>query len=226
MKRYAIYTLLFVGTATTAFAQKDEQAKAILKDVSAKYKTYDIIKTNFVYTLESPQANLKETQSGTLIAKSKSNKFKVTLFSKSDGTPGVPAQELISDGKQQWTYLKKDNEVQLNNVSTGDDALNPAHIFTIYEKGFKYIYTGEEHVGGTTCQVIDMTPTDSKKQFFKVRLLIDKAKKQIYSAEIFDKNGNRYTYTLQTFLPNFKVGDEVFAFDVKSHPGVEVVDLR
>jgi hypothetical protein len=56
--------------------------------------------------------------------------------------------------------------------------------------------------------------------------MIDKAKKQIYSALIFDKNGNKYTYTMQTFLPNIKVSEDVFAFDVKTHPGVEVVDLR
>jgi outer membrane lipoprotein-sorting protein len=222
--KHVIYTLIFLSTLSNAFAQKDDQAKQILSQVSAKYKTYDIIKTSFVYTLESPQANVKETQSGTLIAKAKTNKFKVTLFS--NGKTPVIAQELISDGKQQWTYLKKDNEVQLNNVSTGDEALNPAHIFTIYEKGFKYVYSGEEKKGGTACQVIDMTPTDAKKSIFKVRLFIDKAKKQIYSALIFDKNGNKYTYTMQTFVPNFKTSDAVFAFDVKSHPGVEVVDLR
>lgn len=226
MKHYIIYLLLFSATLGTAFAQKDAQAKLILNEVSRKYKTYDVIKTNFVYTLESPQANVKETQTGTLIAKSKTNKFKVTLYSKGSSQTPVVAQELISDGKQQWTYLKKDNEVQLNNVAVNDDALNPAHIFTIYEKGFKYIYTGEQKAGATTCQVIDMTPIDAKKPFFKVRLLIDKAKKQIYSALIFDKNGNKYTYTMQTFVPNFKVSEEVFAFDVKSHPGVEVVDLR
>jgi outer membrane lipoprotein-sorting protein len=226
MKSHAIYLLLFASTVTTAFAQKDAQAKLILNEVSRKYKTYDIIKTNFIYTLESPQANIKETQTGILIAKSKANKFKVTLFGQGNGKVPIVAQELISDGKQQWTYLKKDNEVQLNNVASSDDALNPAHIFTIYEKGFKYIYTGEEKAGGVTCQVIDMTPTDIKKPFFKVRLLIDKAKKQIYSALIFDKNGNKYTYTMQTFLPNFKVSEDVFAFDVKAHPGVEVVDLR
>lgn len=222
--RYILYALLFIGTTTTAFAQKDEQAKAILSQVSSKYKAYDVIKTNFAYTLESPQANIKETQTGTLIAKSKTNKFKVTLFAKGK-TPTV-AQEVISDGKQQWTYLKKDNEVQLNNVSGNDDAINPAHMFTIYEKGFKYFYTGEEKKDGVTCQVIDMSPTDAKKSIFKVRLYIDKAKKQIYSALLFDKNGNKYTYTMQSFMPNFKTTDAIFAFDVKAHPGVEVVDLR
>lgn len=224
MKKIAIYVLVAAGSISSSYAQKDSEAKSILSEVSKKYKTYDVVKTNFVYTLESPQANIKETQTGTLIAKSKANKFKVTLFTK--GKPPVVAQELISNGKEQWTYLKKDNEVQLNDVSSNDDALNPAHIFTIYEKGFNYIYTGEVKQGGTTYQTIDMTPTDPKKTFFKVRLMIDKAKKQIYSALIFDKNGNKYTYTMQTFTPNVNVPDAVFAFDVKAHPGVEVVDLR
>ncbi len=226
MKHPILYLLLFASTIGSALAQKDMQAKTILSEVSSKYKAYDVVKTNFIYTLESPQANVKETQTGTLIAKSKTNKFKVTLYGHGGGKVPVIAQELISNGKQQWTYLKKDNEVQLNDVNSNDDALNPAHIFTIYEKGFKYFYSGENKLNGITYQVIDMTPTDSKKQFFKVRLLIDKLKKQIYSALIFDKNGNKYTYTMQTFVPNVKVSDDVFAFDVKSHPGVEVVDLR
>ena len=224
MKKIGIYVLVALGSIAQVYAQKDAQAKAILAEVSKKYRTFDVVKTNFTYTLESPQANLKETQTGTLIAKSKANKFKVTLYSKGK-TPAV-AQELISDGKQQWTYLKKDNEVQVNDVASNEDALNPAHIFTIYEKGFNYIYTGEVKQGGLTYETIDMTPTDSKKNFFKVRLTIDKAKKQIYSALIFDKNGNRYTYTMQTFTSNVNVPDAVFAFDVKAHPGVEVVDLR
>ena len=224
MKKIGLLVILAIGTIGSSFAQKDAQAKAILAEVSKKYKSYDVVKTNFVYTLESPQANMKETQTGTLIAKSKANKFKVTLFTQ--GKPPVVAQELISDGKQQWTYLKKDNEVQLNDVAGSDDALNPAHIFTIYEKGFIYVYTGDVKQGGVTYETIDMTPTDAKKTFFKVRLLIDKVKKQIYSALIFDKNGNKYTYTMQTFTPNVAVPDAVFAFDVKAHPGVEVVDLR
>jgi outer membrane lipoprotein-sorting protein len=226
MKKAIIFFLLTTGTLTGALAQKDQQAKSILSEVSRKYRTYDVVKTSFTYTLESPQANVKETQTGTLIAKSKTNKFKVTLYTKGGAKAQTVAQELISNGKEQWTYLKKDNEVQVNDVNSSDDALNPAHIFTIYEKGFKYLYVGENKAGGTTYQTIDLTPTDDKKTFYKVRLMIDKAKKQIYSALIFDKNGNKYTYTMQSFSPNANVPDTVFAFDVKAHPGVEVVDLR
>lgn len=135
-------------------------------------------------------------------------------------------QELISDGKSQWTYLKEDKEVQLSDVDKSSNALNPARIFTIYEKGFKYLYTGDIKQNSRVYHVIDLTPLDSKQSFFKVRLTIDKLSKQISKALIFDKNGSHYTYTLRNFVPNAKVSESVFTFDAKKYPGVELVDLR
>jgi outer membrane lipoprotein-sorting protein len=135
-------------------------------------------------------------------------------------------QELFSDGKSQWTYLKKDKEVQVSNVDNSGEGINPAKIFTVYEKGFKYIYTGEQKAGAKTYQMIDLTPVDAKKAIFKVRLSIDKAAKQIANVVLFDKNGNKYTYNVKTFSPNVKVPETTFAFDAKKYPGVEVVDLR
>jgi len=116
--------------------------------------------------------------------------------------------------------------VELNDVDHSEDNLNPAQIFTIYEHGYKYVYNGDEKVDGKLCQVIDLIPEDAKKAFFKVRLSIDKAKKQIYSALIFDKNGSRYNYTIRNLISNPKVPESIFTFDKKDHPGVEVVDLR
>lgn len=207
-------------------AEKDASAKAILNKVSEKYRMYDVVKTDFDFTLDNQQAGVKETQSGTLIARSKANKFKVTIYSPETSAKPEIAQEILSDGKTQWTYLKKDNEVQINNVDNSGEGLNPAQVFTIYEHGYKYIYNGETKIGGKIYQEIDLTPEDIKKSFFKVRLEIDKVKKQIYSALIFDKNGNKYTYTLRSFVPNIQVPDNTFSFDPKMHKGVEVVDLR
>jgi len=132
----------------------------------------------------------------------------------------------MSDGKSQWTYIKKDKEVQLNNVDKSDDSFNPAQMFTMYEKGYKYIYTGDQTIKGKVYQIIDLTPEDDKKEFFKVRLTIDKLKKQIYSALIFDKNGVKFNYTITSFTPNITVPETIFTFDKKTNPGVEVVDLR
>ena len=223
MKKLIIFSIALLS-ATATFAQKDADAKAILSKVSAKYKTLETVKTDFSFTLDNPQAGVKETQTGTLIARPKQNKFKVSLYG-TDAKNGTQ-QEIISDGKTQWTYLKKDNEVQVNNVDNSGEGLNPAKIFTIYEKGYKYLYAGQKKIGNSIYQEIDLTPEDDKKQFFKVRLEIDKAKSQIYSALIFDKNGNRYNYVVKNFTHNPPVADAAFSFDAKAHKGVEVVDLR
>lgn len=224
MKKLLLLSLVFISTMPLAFAQKDAEAQKILNAISKKYKAYDIIKADFTFTLDDPMSNIKDTQVGTLISKPKANKFKVIIYSPADKT--TVAQEIISDGKSQWTYVRKDKEVELNNVDHSEDNLNPAKIFTIYEHGYKYIYNGEEKVDGKICQIIDLTPEDAKKQFFKVRLTIDKAKKQIYSALIFDKNGSKCNYVIRTFTPNPKLPETLFMFDKKDYPGVEVVDLR
>ncbi|MES3019820.1 MAG: outer membrane lipoprotein carrier protein LolA [Bacteroidota bacterium] len=217
MKKLILCAFVVLGSAVNLMAQSEVKAKAILAEVSKKYRAYDVIKTDFSYTLENPQAKIKETQAGTLYARSKANKYKIIL----------KGQELISDGKNQWTYLKADKEVQLSEVDNNAEGLNPAKIFSIYEKGFKSLYTNDtKGANGRIVHNIDLTPTDSKRTFFKVRLQIDKLNKQIANAVIFDKNGNKYTYTIKTFTPNIKVPESTFAFDAKKYPGVEVVDLR
>lgn len=216
MKKIVLSLLVAAGFVSASYAQTDAKAKAILADVSKKYRSYDVVKTDFTFILDNPQAKIKETQQGTLIVKAKTNKYRVTMTN----------QELISDGKNQWTYLKEDKEVQVTNADNNGDALNPAKIFTVYEKGFKYTYTGESKVGGKVFQMIDLAPTDVTKSYFKIRLGIDKIAKQIGSVVIFDKSGNKYTYNVKKIIPNVKVPESSFAFDTKKYPGVEVVDLR
>ncbi|MDB5109424.1 MAG: Outer rane lipoproteinsorting protein [Mucilaginibacter sp.] len=225
MKNIIIYSLLIIGTVTNAFAQKDAQAKAILNPISQKYRSYKAIKSDFTFILENSQENTKAIQNGTLIVEPKSNKFKITLYSPGTVKPEAE-QEIISDGKSLWTYIKKDKEVQQSNAGNSSETFNPAQIFTIYEHGYKYLYTGDKKQDGKVYQVVDLSPENDKIPFFKIRLMIDKVKKQIYSALIFDKNGNKYNYVLKTFTPNPPVTDETFTFDPKAHPGVEVVDLR
>lgn len=216
MKKIVLSLLVAAGFVSASYAQTDAKAKAILADVSKKYRSYDVVKTDFTFILDNPQAKIKETQQGTLIVKAKTNKYRVTMTN----------QELISDGKSQWTYLKEDKEVQVTNADNNGDALNPAKIFTVYEKGFKYTYTGESKVGGKVYQMIDLAPIDVTKSYFKIRLGIDKTAKQIGSVVIFDKSGNKYTYNVKKIIPNVKVPESTFAFDTKKYPGVEVVDLR
>jgi outer membrane lipoprotein-sorting protein len=224
MKKILLYTLLILGTALNAYAQKDAEAKVILNAVTKKYHAYNVVKSNFTLIIEDQQNNVVQTQEGELVVQAKTNKFKLTIFAA--GSTKNVEQEITSDGKSQWTYIKKDKEVQLNKVDNSDESFNPAQMFTMYEKGYKYLYTGNGTVKGRVYQLIDLTPEDAKKSFFKVRLMVDKLKKQIYSALIFDNNGTRYSYIVNSFTPNVVVQESAFTFDAKAHPGVELVDLR
>lgn len=214
MKKLILLFLVISGINSVTYAQTDAKAKVILAEVSKKYKSYNSVKSDFTFTLESPQNKTKETQQGTLYTKG--NKYKVTMTD----------QDMISDGKSQWTYLKKDKEVQVADVDNSADAMNPAKLFTLYETGFKYLYTGDQKAGTKVYQMIDLSPNDTKKSYFKIRLGIDKQTKQIASMLIFDKNGNKYTYQVKKLTPDVTLPESTFSFDARKYPGVEVVDLR
>lgn len=214
MKKLLLSLLILSGVSTGIYAQTDAKAKAILAEVSKKYKSYNGVKSEFTFMLESPQNKAKETQQGTLFTKG--NKYKVVMTD----------QDIISNGKTQWTYLKKDKEVQVSGIDNNAEATNPAKLFTLYETGFKYLYTGDQKTGAKVYQMIDLSPNDTNKSYFKIRLGIDKAAKQIGTMLIFDKNGNKYTYLVKTFTPNVQLPESTFSFDAKKYPGVEVVDLR
>jgi outer membrane lipoprotein-sorting protein len=205
-------TILFLSIAS--FAQVDKKAQEILKGVSAKYKSYKAIKADFSYTLENTAEKIKDTQNGNITLKG--NKYKLL----------IAGQEITSDGSIIWTYNKEAKELQINTVDPSQNEINPAEIFTMYEKGFLYKFNGEKIVSGKTEQTIELTPTDKTKEFFKVMLVIDKGTKQILRSTVFDKGGNRYTYSIKTFTPNPPVTDADFTYDKKKYPGVEVVDLR
>ncbi len=216
MKKILLSVFLFAAFACSTLAQTDAKAKLILSQVSQKYRTYDVIKADFIFTIDNPEAKMKQSQPGTLYIKSKANKYKMAL----------KGQELISNGKVQWTYQKDDNEVQVSDVDNNTASINPAKIFTIYEKGYKYLYIGDAKINGRPVYTIDLSPENTNHSFFKVRLSVDKLSKTISNAIIFDKNGSKYTYLIKTFVPNVKVPETMFTFDPKKYPGIEVVDLR
>lgn len=217
MKKLLTIIIAFVALSTyNASAQDDVKAKAILDELSAKTKSYSNIKATFSYTLENPSAKINETQEGTITIKG--SKYRLE----------IAGQEVISDGKTVWTYLKDANEVQINNIDpSSSDAITPSNIFTMYEKGFKYKFEGEKTENGKVIQSINLYPIDTKaKAFHTVKLYIDKNAKQIHSIKVLSKDGNNYTYTVKSFVPNADVTDAHFTFNAAKYPKVEVIDLR
>ncbi len=210
-KKITLLALLTVNFFVSVNAQNDPKAKAILDDLSAKTKAYTTLKAEFELVVEKKDKT-KDTQKGKILTKG--SKYKLI----------IPGHEIYCDGKTVWDFIKDANEVQIKDMEVGnDDALSPSTIFTLYEKGYKYKFEGEDAV----TQTISLFPLNpDKKKFHTVKLVIDKTKKQITSVKMMMKDGSTQTYTIKSFLGNADIPDTDFAFDKKTHPGIDVEDLR
>lgn len=212
--RIAIVFLLLVANGKL-FAQSDASSRVILENLNQKFKRYNVVKTNFTITITYPQQKRKETQNGTLYLKTKDSRYKIIFQN----------QEILSDGKNQWTYLKTDNEVQLNEVRRDDNTLNPIQLFTNYDKGYKTKFNGETKIGTITYQNIELVPI-AEKSFFKIKMTINKNKNQIYSLSVLEKNGNIYSYLVNNLISVKNISDSFFVWDKKAYPNVDLQDLR
>ena len=213
--KYLLLTVLFIGlNGIKVNAQIDDsKAKTILDGVSAKMKSYTTMKIEFSYTMLNTKTNVNETKSGTI--QIKGNKYHLE----------VGGQTVFCDGKTVWTYIKDDNEVNINNVSIQDDAINPTTILNNYSLNYKPKWIKEMIDGGKTIEVVDMTPLKGKS-YYKVRLNIDKIAQQITSTIVYDKNGSTYTYTVSKLTSNLTIDDAIFTFTKANYPNVEVNDMR
>lgn len=209
---YALLLFPFLISGQGLKAQ-DLKAKAILDELSLKTKSYSSIKVDFSVIAQGKDKSKKpDTQKGTLQVKG--NKYKLD----------IKGQEITSDGKTSWTFLKDNNEVQVNDVDPdANDGLSPTTIFTIYEKGYKFRFESET----SRTQTIDLYPVNpDKKKFHTLKLIIDKNKKQIISCTALMKDGSTMEYDINSFVTNISLPESAFSFDPKVHPGVEIVDLR
>ncbi len=205
----------FYSFAQSPGTKQDKQAEDILKSVTTKYKSFKSVKATFVITMENPKDNTKDVQKGTICLKG--NKYRLE----------VAGQDIVSDGKTRWTYMKDANEVQIDNQKTDDNTITPANIFTMYEKGFLFKFVGEQNEKGMAYQLVELIPIDPKKKnFFKVKLSVNKNDKFVTTAKLFDKNGTIQTIAVDKLTPDACTDDSIYSFNVAKYPGAEVVDLR
>ena len=212
MKRFALLIIVLVPFFT--IAQKDKAADKLLSTVSSRYKKFKTIKADFTYSIESKMDKAQEKQNGVIYTKG--NKFKLD----------IAGQLIVCDNATVWTYSKEVNEVQINHYNPKQATIRLDDIFTMYDKGFLYKIIEEKKDGAKELAIVELTPKDKKKNFYKIKLTIDKTNQSIIKSVVFDKSGNIHTYTITNQVPNIKVNDKFFTFDPKSYKGVEVIDLR
>jgi len=124
------------------------------------------------------------------------------------------------DGKTQWTYLKKNDEVSVTNPTDAQlQAINPYNFINLYKQGYK-----ESMTTSANAYNVQLTATDSQRKIQEVQLTIDK--KSSTPTEVKMLQGKNWTTFTISSLQTTKLSDNLFRFNPKDYPQAEVIDLR
>ena len=206
--------MLILLFSCSAFAQNtDGGATKIMQDLAAKYKNFSTMQIDYTYKVES---NKKITTTFTGKAYIKGNKYYITFGN----------QYFYCDGASMWNYQKSTNEVSVYTYEeSDDDALNPAKMLKTWQKDFTAKYIRDDNERNRPVQIIDLTPKKGQS-YYKIRIVVDKAKKEIVHTALYEKNNTIYHYYFDKFATNVTISDNTFVFDKNKFPKVEVNDMR
>ena len=194
------YILSFILYFIFSFVHA-QSAKEVLDKTAAAVSNKSGVTCSF--TLKGGQMN----ENGTINIKGR--KFQVT----------VPDVTVWFDGKTQWTYVKKNDEVNVANPSEAEiQNINPYNFIYMYKDG--YTYTMEKKNGSFEVHLKAKGNKGLREMYVTVN-----PKTYIPSQiRIHHKKGWN-TIDIRDFK-KAKLSDAIFRFNSKDFPTAEVVDLR
>ena len=208
MKHTLLSILLVAAMAVVASVQSmaqsnPAQARAILDKTSKVIGHKSGVSAAF--TLNNPTTG---NVSGTIAVKG--GKFNAR----------TPQAIVWFNGKTQWTYMKKNNEV---NISTPTQAqqqmMNPYTFINVYKTGYKMSST---KAGGS--YEVHLVAQNQKRSIQEMYVTVN-SKTYVPSRVKMKHNGRWYTVTISNFSTK-KQPDSLFTFNSKDYPSAEVIDLR
>lgn len=209
MKKIYFLIVALAMFAGQVFAQNDPNAKRILDDVSAKLKTYKGITAAFGLVSKGRSGKVNNNVRGTISIKG--NKYYIKQGS----------TEIFSDGSKTWNYNGND-EVTVTSVDGDGQTLTPQKLLTnFYDKDFTYKLVSS----AGAFDEIQMVPNDKRKNFQRVNVFVNKAKKMITKAKVLDKSNNTIEFNLSNINTNANIPDNTFVFNKNKYKKtIEIIE--
>lgn len=213
MKRITLILIAVLSALALNAQNVDGGATQILKKLAAKYMGYSTMKIDYTYKCEKNDKVL-DTKTGIMTVKGDKYTF---VFGN---------QTSYCDGKNLWNYQKDVKEVSIYEyIEEEDNLLNPAKILDGWDKEYRAKFIREDEEQNKVVQIIDLMPLKSSS-FYKIRLVIDKAKQEIMSVAAYEKDNTIYSYKIDKLVVNTPMDDASFVFDLSKHSDVDVNDMR
>lgn len=124
------------------------------------------------------------------------------------------------NGKTQWTYLKKTNEVNVSNPTQAQQmSMNPYTFINIYKTGYKSTLktTGSNYE-------VHLVADNQKRSIAEMYITINKSTH--VPSQVKMRQGSTWSTIDISGFKAKNISNSVFTFNSKECPGAEVVDLR
>lgn len=188
--------------AITLYAQNVTQPRQVLD------KTAAVVGNKSGATATFTINNKYGKSSGSISVKG--NKFMAT----------TPEAIMWYDGKTQWTYMKKNQEVNVTNPdAAAQQAMNPYAFLSLYKSG----YTLSMKTIGSSYQ-IHLVAQNKSKAIKEMYILVNK--KTYKPSQVKLRQSNGWTTINVSSLQAKTLSDATFRFNAKDYPQAEVIDLR
>ncbi|MBQ9665053.1 MAG: outer-membrane lipoprotein carrier protein LolA [Bacteroidaceae bacterium] len=205
MKRIGILMVALVLGLSSMTAQ---EATKILDKTAATLKAAKNVKIGF--TLEADGGG--NTAGNTGYIKLSGQKFVVNMG----------GSITWFDGKTMWSYVKKNEEVNVTTPTAAEVAkMNPYAFLSFYKKG----YTAK--MGKSTAKEHEVVLTGSEGSAYEqVVMRVNKATNEPTYLKTTSAKGVVTVIRCNSLVKNQKYTDATFRFNKKNYPKAEVVDLR
>lgn len=208
-----IVTIILLIYAMNISAQNN--ATQILDKAADTFEQANGISAEFSLHVRGDVQQVSESFEG--IIQMKADKF----------TLKTPDAYVWYDGKTQWTYMTRNEEVNVTEP-TGEELqyTNPVLLLSMYKKGYTATYKGESTAAnGKTAYDIELTPK-KKGDIVKVSLQIEKSSSLPARVVIDAKNGTYTMIQINKVTTALNQPDSFFVFDKESYPDADIIDLR
>ncbi|MCU0321813.1 MAG: outer membrane lipoprotein carrier protein LolA [Chitinophagaceae bacterium] len=192
-----------------AIAQNDPNAKKILDAVGQKVNSFKSISGNFTIKSFTSKGKPNGVKTGTISMK---------------GSKYVLKQgktEITCDGKNIYSF-DGSKTITVGPAEDANKSLTPQKILSgSYDKEFNYKLISSKGA----FHEIELKPVDTRKNFQKVTVFVDKTKNIISKAKVLDKSNNTMEFSFTNLNTSSSIADNVFVFNKNKYPkDVEILD--
>ena len=201
--------LLLLLIQNAVIAQNDPTAKKILDAVGKKVSSFKSMSGNFTIKSFTSKGKANGVKTGTISMK---------------GSKYVLKQgktEIICDGTNVYSF-DGSKTITVGPAEDASKSLTPQKILSgSYDKEFNYKLISSNG----NLHEIELKPIDTRKNFQKVTVYVEKAKSIISKAKVLDKSNNTMEFSFSNLNTTTSIEDKMFVFNKSKYPkDVEILD--